>query len=1386
MDIDLFTFYHLEPISHDPLCLGFGLHTKYYPKTKLHPFQKMAIFDLCSGIGGFTMGSSPLGIETLAFLECNDLACQVLRANFMAPVIQGKVEDLKCVQALHELKNDSFLQVTGGFPCQPFSRQGDMKGEQDVRGTVLASILRCSSLLQADALLLECVDNVIHFSEIMKTLEVFAEHSQMHIEKIVFDLQTQWPARRRRFWCLLFAKTLPELHLQVWPACSHCQCIGHVMPHDAIWPEEHERDLQWDQQEMAMYFDLEFGQDIRILMPQHKAPTMLHSWANVLRPCPCGCRMWPLSLQRLRAGGARGFGINSALLGPVRHLHPEEGALLCTVPLDFQFPPQVRTALCLLGQIAAPLQVLWIQSQLLAHLQEHYWVCPSIQPLEMLHNFKHAHLTQRAQRWKLASMSLPRTIQITLEDTTCSITLRAATTVAELERAESMMIGHGHYVVVKQYDQRLPPWCQLHAHETYELQIMQKRQARPSSSIWPTAPTAGDGNQQAHCKTGLGDTHIWAGMNLLLDFGKSTSRHTRPLAIYPFRAEHLLRQKPHPAVCQDWQLRYQASDGRIMIIYEFDNHWTLLVGRNEGSIQWTHFDGLLQDDDSAHRAIAERVAACITHCLDFDMGDCTFLTSRRQQESYTCGTVALMHMADCLQLTSKLPACDEPALHDMFCTGTSSPATFTAEGKGSSTTNLEQLLISKGVPALHAAERVQMINDKLGSTQVQQIMTGNNPWNALKAAATRPGRMFRIVTEEEQKAYVDARAQSKHGAKISNSKQKKQASMARGSPVQLDPDLFRLNPQHFQDEDGESVPQIAFQDVEAEQQGIALCTTSMAKQFLENPKSISLHGLALLIIDAPPMKIVQEAGLVPMIFPALCTSTDEHTIIMGHILQLGDSTITRKMAGNESAPDKIDTQVIKLQVYRDQFEMDWTTFSQAPVRHIIHLVDAMQLCKGNNCGVDCAKYHPGIDESLDAVVLEVWSRTFMEDQGKKTTPSEATQFTVFIRLPESALQKIMVTMPLGIYLEPRGHQPREQDDKFRVIWLPGTSHAEAQHQCRTYSKSLCLVRFKNKYGIRVKKADEAAAWAKLRPGIEFIDMSIQRIYELFPIPHGTQRQAISKILSDWQWKARALQPGKGNFHHMAWRVGSSDAPPAPVMTAFGADVVISAVKELQRPEQKPQIYATAKTQKLLRETPSSSSNNSRTNTSTDPWLDKDPWGGYQPSGQPPLKTGQTRRAELQEQIRHDVQHAVARLAHKDDMTDDSGPSYTTENEMRFVALESGLNELQQQNGQFMQWFQQTGDRLQQNENVMREVQDNVTTHGGALQQLAATVTNAEKAIGEVHNTLNSHQQEIHSMGTNFQTAVRSMKEELSGEMMQSFNQQYGKLEALLEKRHKTS
>ena len=240
------------------------------------------------------------------------------------------------------------------------------------------------------------------------------------------------------------------------------------------------------------------------------------------------------------------------------------------------------------------------------------------------------------------------------------------------------------------------------------------------------------------------------------------------------------------------------------------------------------------------------------------------------------------------------------------------------------------------------------------------------------------------------------------------------------------------------------------------------------------------------------------------------------------------------------------------------------------------------------------------------------------------------------------------------------------------------------------------------------------------------------------------------------------------------------------MTAFGSDVIVSAVKDLKVPEHKPTIYASAKTQKQLRESPSGSSA-AKTAPATDPWLETDPWAGYTKKPVTATQASSSRREEIHEQIRSEVQSAFneAISKKKDVIMEEGENDYTTENELRLVALESGMTELQQQNTKFMQWFQHTGDRLQQ-EGLMQEVQEAVKTHAGALHTMNNMVQNTEKSIGEVHNTLNVHQQELHSIGSNFKTAMKTMKDEISDDMMQSFNQQYGKLEALLEKRHKAN
>ena len=127
------------------------------------------------------------------------------------------------------------------------------------------------------------------------------------------------------------------------------------------------------------------------------------------------------------------------------------------------------------------------------------------------------------------------------------------------------------------------------------------------------------------------------------------------------------------------------------------------------------------------------------------------------------------------------------------------------------------------------------------------------------------------------------------------------------------------------------------------------------------------------------------------------------------------------MAGNESGPDKIETSFAKMQIYKDQLEFDWERFTVSPARCLLQIIEAMQLCRSQRCGaVEGAKFHPGLDEALDTVILEVWSRQFLDEQGKRIDPTKACLLTVVMRLPESAVAKILATTPAAVYAERRG------------------------------------------------------------------------------------------------------------------------------------------------------------------------------------------------------------------------------------------------------------------------------------------------------------------------------------------------------------------------------
>lgn len=135
--------------------------------------------------------------------------------------------------------------------------------------------------------------------------------------------------------------------------------------------------------------------------------------------------------------------------------------------------------------------------------------------------------------------------------------------------------------------------------------------------------------------------------------------------------------------------------------------------------------------------------------------------------------------------------------------------------------------------------------------------------------------------------------------------------------------------------------------------------------------------------------------------------------------------------------------------------------------------------------------------------------------------------------------------------------------------------------------------------------------------------------------------------------------------------------------------------------------------------------------------------------------GKTRLPQIQDRLCADVRATLR----KELETHVNTREMDTEDKssQHFQALEVGMTEIRHQTQQFVQWFNEAGDRMQQ----------------------------TEHSLGEMRNILNQHQQETHPLGGVFQSTVKNIKDELSQEMAAGFQTQMGRLEALLEKRART-
>ncbi|CAE7238032.1 aquIMA [Symbiodinium sp. KB8] len=240
------------------------------------------LVEVCSGIGGISVGACYSGFETLLSVDKAAIACDTIRLNG-GQALEGDISSREVQRQISAACHHRGFVLAAGFPCNSFSLQGSGRGLSDSRGQVLLSVLQVAWRNQAHGLLLECVAEVQNFPEALGPLRLLAGRMGFQMHQLVLELGDQWASRRHRWWCVMLPAGLPQLNLQPWPATAQKLVVSDVIAEWPLWPQEEECALAWTPLEAERYADPAFGNDTRHLDMQAQAlwiTSQIRAWSE--------------------------------------------------------------------------------------------------------------------------------------------------------------------------------------------------------------------------------------------------------------------------------------------------------------------------------------------------------------------------------------------------------------------------------------------------------------------------------------------------------------------------------------------------------------------------------------------------------------------------------------------------------------------------------------------------------------------------------------------------------------------------------------------------------------------------------------------------------------------------------------------------------------------------------------------------------------------------------------------------------------------------------------------------------------------------------------------------------------------------------------------------
>lgn len=168
-----------------------------------HESKKYDIVSLFAGIGGFDLGFENAGFNIKWANDFDKYACQTYAANVGNQIVCGDIRTEKDNIPEHDI-------VIGGFPCQPFSTLGKLKGfDDEERGDLFFEIKGILRANKTKVVILENVKNIINhnkgetFKRILHELHSIGYDCYFHVMN---SMEQGIPQRRNRVYIVGFLR----------------------------------------------------------------------------------------------------------------------------------------------------------------------------------------------------------------------------------------------------------------------------------------------------------------------------------------------------------------------------------------------------------------------------------------------------------------------------------------------------------------------------------------------------------------------------------------------------------------------------------------------------------------------------------------------------------------------------------------------------------------------------------------------------------------------------------------------------------------------------------------------------------------------------------------------------------------------------------------------------------------------------------------------------------------------------------------------------------------------------------------------------------------------------------------------------------------------------